>query len=64
MTGVLLNSLYIVSCAEGIHRIGVPQIVETVRFQSCFDQYLLEHFPDRRLREMPPVRVGKHKIGE
>ena len=64
VSGVLLDGLHIVSGAEGIDHIGVPQIVESVSLQSGSFEYLLENFPHAGLGKMAPIRVGEDQVGK
>ena len=64
VSGILLDRFYVVPGPEGIHHIGVPEIVETVPFQSGLPENLLEGLPDRRLRQVAPVRVCEDQVGK
>ena len=64
VSGILLDRFYVVPGPEGIHHIGVPEIVETVPFQSGLLENLLERFPDRWLGQVAPIRVCEDQVGE
>ena len=48
--------------AKGIYDIRVPQIVETVGFQSGIRQNFLKDIPDCRLGKMTAVRMCEDQI--
>ena len=50
--------------AKGIYDIRVPQIVETVGFQSGIRQNFLKDIPDCRLGKMTAVRMCEDQIRE
>ena len=61
---VLLEGFHIVTGAERRDRECVSQIVETVMFDPRAGQNLLENFPNCRLGQVAPVRMGKDQIRE
>ena len=64
VTGILLDSLHVVPCTKGIYDIRVPQIVETMGFQSGIRQNFLKDLPNCRLRQMTAVRMREDQIRE